>query len=145
MRRAGGPAGRGYVMTEESVTEQRVATATSIGAATLVLTVGLLQFAQGIAGVAESEGFSVGYEYTYRFDLIVWGWFHIAFGVLLCVVGLALAAGARWARVAAIVFAAISILANFLWLPYYPSWSMVIIALDVAAIWAVSTWKPPPF
>jgi hypothetical protein len=44
--------------------------------------------------------------------------------------------------VSAIVIAAISILANFLWLPYYPWWSLLIIALDIVVIWAVSTWQP---
>lgn len=48
---------------------------------------------------------------------------------------------AGWARVAAIVIAAISILADFLWLPYYPV-SVLIVTLDVAVIWAVSTWTP---
>ena len=31
---------------------------------------------------------------------------------------------------------------NFLWLPYYPLWAILIIGLDVVVIWAVSTWKP---
>jgi hypothetical protein len=34
----------------------------------------------------------------------------------------------------------LSIIANFLWLPYYPWWSVVIIGLDVVVIWAVTTW-----
>ncbi len=63
-------------------------------------------------------------------------------GIVILGVGLALFTGAGWARVSAIVVAAVSILANFLWLPYYPWWSLLIIALDVVVIWAVSTWKP---
>jgi hypothetical protein len=42
--------------------------------------------------------------------------------------------------VAAIVMASISIVVMFLWLPYYPVWSLVVIALDVIVIWAVATW-----
>ena len=38
----------------------------------------------------------------------------------------------------------LSILANFMWLPYYPWWSVLIIALDIVVIWAVSTWRPAP-
>jgi hypothetical protein len=29
-----------------------------------------------------------------------------------------------------------------MWLPYYPWWSVLIIALDVVVIWAVATWNP---
>ena len=63
-------------------------------------------------------------------------------GVVVAAIGVALFTGAGWARIAAIVIAAISIIANFMWLPYYPWWSVLIIALDVVVIWAVSTWKP---
>ena len=35
----------------------------------------------------------------------------------------------------------ISIVLQFLWLPYYPLWAILIIALDVVVIWAVSTWQ----
>ena len=31
-----------------------------------------------------------------------------------------------------------SILANFLWMPYYPFWSLTVIAFDVFVIWAVT-------
>ncbi|MFD6065473.1 DUF7144 family membrane protein, partial [Rhodococcus wratislaviensis] len=101
-----------------------------------------IQFFQGIAAVAENEVFVTGLNYVYKFDLTTWGWIHIVLGVLVAAVGLALFTGAGWARVTAIVIAAVSILANFLWLPYYPWWSVLIIALDVVVIWALSTWQP---
>ena len=60
----------------------------------------------------------------------------IAAGILLATVGvLQFLQG-----IAAIVIAALSIIVNFLWLPYYPGWSLAIIAIDVVVIWAVSTW-----
>lgn len=107
-----------------------------------MVTVGIIQFCQGIAAVAENEVFVSGVNYVYKFDLTTWGWIHIVLGVLVAAVGLALLTGAGWARVSAIVIAAVSIFANFLWLPYYPWWSVLIIALDVVVIWAVSTWQP---
>ena len=106
------------------------------------MTVGILQLLQGIAAVAENELFVVGVEYTFKFDFTTWGWIHIVLGVVMVVVGIALITGVTWARVAAIVIAALSILANFMWLPYYPGWAMAIIALDVVVIWAISTWQP---
>ncbi|MFX1756406.1 DUF7144 family membrane protein [Rhodococcus sp. As11] len=122
--------------------EQGIAAGTSIGAAIILATVGIVQIFQGIAAVAEDEVFVQGVEYTFKFDFTAWGWIHIVLGVVMLVAGLALMSGAMWARVTAIVIAALSILANFMWLPYYPWWSILIIALDVVVIWAVSTWQP---
>ncbi|AII07343.1 MULTISPECIES: DUF7144 family membrane protein [Rhodococcus] len=129
-------------MSETRSVKQGVAAGTSIGAAIIMVTVGIIQFFQGIAAVAENEVFVTGLNYVYKFDLTTWGWIHIVLGVLVAAVGLALFTGAGWARVSAIVIAAVSILANFLWLPYYPWWSVLIIALDVVVIWALSTWQP---
>ncbi|MFZ2526685.1 MAG: hypothetical protein WAX14_03370 [Rhodococcus sp. (in: high G+C Gram-positive bacteria)] len=123
-------------------TTQKVAAGTSIAGAVILITVGILQLLQGIAAVAENELFVVGVEYTFKFDLTTWGWIHIVFGVVIIVVGLALLTGATWARIGAIILAALSILVNFAWLPYYPWWSVLIIALDIVVIWAVSTWQP---
>ncbi|ATQ30327.1 hypothetical protein QM787_19750 [Rhodococcus ruber] len=129
-------------MSQDTSVKQGVAAGTSIGAAIILTTIGILQIFQGIAAVAEDELFVVGIEYTYKFDFTTWGWIHIVLGAVITLVGLVLFTGATWARVAAIVLAALSILANFMWLPYYPWWSILIIALDVVVIWAVSTWNP---
>ncbi|MCC3331529.1 DUF7144 family membrane protein [Nocardia abscessus] len=129
-------------MSENSSVKQGVAAGTSIGAAIILVTVGLLQLFQGISAVAEDEVFITGVEYVYKFDFTTWGWIHIVLGALIMLIGFALFTGAGWARVSAIVIAALSILANFLWLPYYPWWSVLIIALDIVVIWAVATWKP---
>jgi hypothetical protein len=129
-------------MSENSSVKQGIAAGTSIGAAIILVTVGLLQLFQGISAVAEDEVFVTGVEYVYKFDFTTWGWIHIVLGALLMVIGFALFTGAGWARVSAMVIAAISILANFMWLPYYPFWSVLVIALDVVVIWAVATWKP---
>ncbi|MEV0297462.1 hypothetical protein [Nocardia sp. NPDC050710] len=129
-------------MAEDSRVKQGVAMGTSLGAATLLITVGVLQFLQGISAVAKDQVIVVGIEYVYKFDVTAWGWIHLVLGVILVAVGVALFTGAKWARVCAIVIASLSLIANFLWLPYYPWWSVLIIALDVVVIWAVSTWHP---
>jgi hypothetical protein len=52
--------------------------------------------------------------------------------------GWGLLTGKTWARVVAIVLALLSAVANFLFIPYYPFWSLLIITLDVFVIWAVA-------
>ena len=126
----------------DSSVKGQVAAGTSIGAAVLLATVGVLAILQGISAVAKDDVFVVGVEYTYKFDLTSWGWIHIVLGALAVLVGVALFTGTRWARITAIGIAALSIIANFVWLPYYPWWSVLIIAIDIVVIWAVSTWHP---
>ena len=45
------------------------------------------------------------------------------------------------ARVAAIIVTCLAIVVTFLWMPYYPTGSIVLIALDIVAIWGVATWN----
>lgn len=113
----------------------------SIGASILLLTVGLLQLFQGISAVAQDELFIVGPEYVYQFDTTAWGWVHIVLGAVLIISAFGLMTGATWGRIAAITVLAVSIVANFLSLPYYPYWGLLIIALDIVVIWAICTWR----
>jgi len=121
---------------------QGVAAGVSIGASILLLTVGLLQLFQGISAVVEDDLFIVGPQYVYQFDTTAWGWVHIVLGAILIISAFGLMTGATWARIAAITLLAVSIVANFLSLPYYPYWALLITALDIVVIWAISTWRP---
>jgi hypothetical protein len=58
--------------------------------------------------------------------------------VLLVVTGFGLFGRAAWAGVAAIFFASLSALANFFFIPYYPGWAILVIALDVWVIWSLT-------
>ena len=109
-----------------------------IFAATVLMTVGVFEILQGIAALAEDEFFVRGPNYTYEFDLTAWGWIHLLIGIGLVVVGYFLFTGATWARWAGIAVAGLCMIGNFMWLPYYPIWSILIIALDVLVIWALS-------
>lgn len=132
------PTGRPDV--ERHPVRQGFAGGTTFAAALLLLVAAVVTLLQGIAAVAGDELFVVGLAYTYQFDLTAWGWIHIVLAVLLAAVAVGLFGGATWARAAAIVMAALSIVANFLWLPYFPLWSILIITLDLIVIWAVATW-----
>lgn len=130
------------VESGDSIVQQSVAKGTSMGAAVLLVTVGVLEFLQGISAVAKDDVFVVGVEYAYKFDLTAWGWIHLVLGVIVALIGAVLFTGATWARVGAVVVCAVSIIVNFLWLPYYPLWAILIIALNTVVIWAVTTWHP---
>lgn len=119
---------------------QGFAAGTTFAAAVLLLTSAIVTVLQGIAAVAGDELLVVGYSYTYQFDLTAWGWVHIVVALVLAGVAVGLFSGAVWARAGAVVVVMVSIVVNFLWLPYYPLWSILIIALDIVVVWAVVTW-----
>ncbi|WFN92406.1 hypothetical protein [Gordonia sihwensis] len=126
---------------ESHPVRQGVAGGATFAAAILLFVAGLLGLFQGISAVVNDDLIVVGPQYVYQFDTTAWGWIHIVVGVLAMIIAIGMFTGAVWARVAAIVIASLSIIANFLWLPYYPWWSILLIALDLVVIWAVATWK----
>ncbi|MDY6809198.1 MAG: hypothetical protein SW127_09295 [Actinomycetota bacterium] len=121
--------------------QQGFAAVGAIGAAILLLVGGVLELLQGISAVAEDELFVVGPEYIYQLDLTAWGWIHIVLAIIAIAIAIGLFTGATWARVGAICIASLSIIINFLWLPYFPWWSILVIAIDLVIIWAVATWR----
>jgi hypothetical protein len=52
--------------------------------------------------------------------------------------GWGLLSGRTWARTVAIILAVLSAVTNFLFVPYYPFWSLLLVTLDVLVIWAVA-------
>jgi hypothetical protein len=61
--------------------------------------------------------------------------------MVLAAMAVAVFVGATWARVAAIIVTCLAIVVTFLWMPYNPTGSVVLIALDVVVIWGVATWN----
>jgi len=59
----------------------------------------------------------------------------IAIGGVAFVVGIALLIRMHWARHVATVVAVIGAVANFIFLPFYPFWSVIVLALNVFIIW----------
>ncbi|MGV9670369.1 DUF7144 family membrane protein [Gordonia sp. NPDC003504] len=125
-----------------SSTKTGFALGISIVAAALLFVAGIVAIFEGIAALSNDEILVVGAEYTFELDLTSWGWIHIIVGVIAVVIAGGLAVGTAWGRVAAIIIASLSIIAQFLWLPYYPAWAILIIVLDIIVIWAVATWSP---
>lgn len=126
---------------ERHPVKQGLAGGTVFAAAILLFVVAVLGIFQGISAIVEDEVFVVGVDYTWKFDLTTWGWIHLIIGIIGVAIAIGLFTGASWARIGAVIIAALSIIANFLWLPYYPLWSILIIAIDLVVIWAVTTWK----
>ncbi|WP_406137939.1 hypothetical protein [Streptomyces sp. NBC_01089] len=115
------------------------ATGGTLFAGVLLFVDGVLAVLNGVVGIAKNNVYTHVGHYSYKFNLTAWGWIHLAIGVLLILTGLGILKGAPWARWLGVVMAGLSIIANFMWLPYQPIWAFIAIAIGVFVIWSLLT------
>ena len=110
----------------------------TVFAAVMMIMVGVWQAMAGLIAIFENEVYLPTRNYLFELDLSTWGWIHLVLGLVVAFAGWGLLSGQTWARVVGITLAAISATANFLFIPYYPFWSILIIAVDIFVIWALT-------
>jgi hypothetical protein len=109
-----------------------------IFAASMMTMIGVFQAIVGLAAIINDDFFVLGQNYAFDVDTTAFGWIHLIIGILVGGAGIALFVGRTAAGVLAIFLASLSAVANFFFIPYYPLWSIVVIALDVWVIWALT-------
>jgi len=112
----------------------------------MVLFAGVMLFLLG--GFEAMQGFVALLRDDYYFvtsdglmvsmDFVAWGWTHLILGVLALGAGVGVLLGQMWARVIGIAVAGLSALTNIAFLPAYPVWCTIVIALDVLSIYALA-------
>ena len=107
-------------------------------ASVLLLMAGIFQFVAGLVAVVEDDFYVVGTKWVFEFDVTTWGWIHMLIGLVLFLSGIGILSGNVLARTVGVIAAGVAAVANFLWLPYYPVWSIIMIFLAVAVIWALT-------
>ena len=110
----------------------------TIFAATMMILIGIFWAIAGLAGIVNDDFYVVTKEYVFKLDTTTWGWIHLLLGILIGLAGAALFNGAVWARTIGVILAGISGIVAFAWLPIYPVWAVVIIAIAVTVIWALT-------
>jgi hypothetical protein len=107
-------------------------------AATIMVLVGIFEAIAGLAAIFDDDFYVVTQNYAFDLDVTAYGWLHLIVGVLVAWAGFSLFSRKPWAGVVAIVLAVVSAVTNFFFIPYYPFWSILMIALAVWVIWAVT-------
>ncbi len=103
-----------------------------------MIMIGVFHAIAGLVALFEDSFYVVAPNYVFEFDVTTWGWIHLIAGIVVVLAGSASCRGQTWARVVGIMLAVLSAIANFGFIPYYPVWSLLIIALDVFVIWALA-------
>ena len=77
--------------------------------------------------------------YTYYWSYHGWGWVELILGIVLFAAGVSVFLGMAWARYVGAAVAVLSAIAHFMFLPYTPLWSIIMIVIDAFIIWALLT------
>ena len=107
-----------------------------IFAAALLLVVGIFNVIDGIAAIANSHVFVAGAHYVIG-DLRAWGWVTLILSVLQLIAAGGILAGNQLARWFAVAVVALNAIEMMFFIPAYPFWSLMLIAADVVALWAL--------
>jgi hypothetical protein len=102
--------------------------------------IGAVSFFEGLIAIVRDEYYVVAGKQVILFDLTTWGWIMLFWGIVLFLAGLGLAAGSAWARWFAVAAVSLNLLGQlgFLGNTQYPLWSLVVIAIEVAIIYALT-------
>ncbi len=105
-------------------------------AVALLVTVGFFNVIDGIAAIANSHIFVANAHYVIG-DLRAWGWVALILGALQILAAVGLLAGNQAARWFAVLVIGLNAINQMLFFPAYPFWSLMIIAVDVVALWGL--------
>jgi hypothetical protein len=108
-----------------------------IFAAVLMMMAGSFQALAGLVALFQDSFYASTANYVFELDVTSWGWIHLLVGILLVLAGVGVLSGNLAARIVGIGLAGLSAIANFLFIPHYPFWSLAIIAVDIYVIWAL--------
>ena len=108
------------------------------GGAMLIM-MGIFQVTQGFVALLDDGFYAVNSDgLVVDVDYNTWGWIHLAIGLVGILVGIGLVAGNMAARIAGVAIAFLSALVNLAFISAYPVWSVMVIALDVIVIYAIT-------
>lgn len=107
-------------------------------AATMMVLMGVWWVIAGLVAVLDDAFYVTTQEWIFEFDTTVWGWTHMILGIVVSLAGFGILRGAVWARTVGVIIGVVSALIAFAWLPHYPIWAILFIAVSVAIIWSLT-------
>ena len=110
-----------------------------IFAAALLAVIGFFNLLDGIAAIANSHIF-IGNAHYVVGDLRAWGWVMTVFAAVQLLAAVGVWAGNQLARWFAVAVVALNALGQMFFIPAYPFWSLLIIAVDVVALWGLCAY-----
>jgi len=110
-----------------------------IFAAVMLAVIGFFNLLDGIAAIANSHIF-IGNAHYVVGDLRLWGWVMTIFGAVQLLAVFGVWAGNQLARWFAVAVVGLNAIAQMFFIPAYPFWSLLIIAVDIVALWGLCAY-----
>ena len=104
----------------------------------IMIITGVFEAIAGISAISKDDMFVKTPNYVFNLSVNGWGWIHLILGIVVVLAGFAIISGKVWGGMVGIALAAIVAVANFFWIPYYPFWSILTIAVACWVIWALT-------
>ena len=104
----------------------------------MMILLGSFHAIAGLIGIIDDTFYVATQKYVFQFDRTTWGWINLILGIVVVLAGIGLFSGALWARIVGVIIGVISAIAGFAWLPYYPVWAILFIAVAISIIWALT-------
>ena len=98
-----------------------------------------LQPIEGISAIANSHVFTANAHYVFA-NLRTWGWITLIIGALQLVAAVGIVTGNQLARWFAVAVVGLNAIDMMFFIPAYPFWALVIIAVDVVALYALCVY-----
>ncbi len=108
-------------------------------ASVLLIIVGCFNLIYGIAAVANAHVFVAGAHYVFG-SLNSWGWITLIIGALQLLAAGGVLAGNQMARWFGVAVLGLSAIEQMFFIPAYPFWSLMIIAVDVVALYGLCAY-----
>jgi hypothetical protein len=103
----------------------------------MVITGGLNAF-YGLVALVNDEWVVWTNRAALTLDISQWGWVHLIVGLAVLLSGIGVFSGNVLARTVGVIAAGVSLIANFVFIPAYPLWAIVVVTIDVLVIWALT-------
>jgi hypothetical protein len=110
-------------------------------AGVLMILTGLYSFLAGLAMILRAPFFVYHGAYLYVWSTHGWGWVELILGAVVVAAGACVLLGMVWARAVGVILATLSAVASFMSLPFYPIWSIILIAVNLFIIWAMVAYS----
>jgi hypothetical protein len=108
-------------------------------AGVMLLTVGVLNMIDGIAAIGNANFFNNNTHYVFA-NLNTWGWIVLILGVAQLLIGLGVFAKNQFSRWTGVFVLSLNAVAQLLFIPAYPFWSLAIFSIDILAIYGLTAY-----
>jgi len=95
----------------------------------LMVVVGAFKAFSGFIGLFNDEWIVRGFNAYYFIDVTALAWWYLIIGLILVLAGLAAMQMKAWGRWVGVIAVGLAMISEFMWLPVYPIWSILLITI----------------